>query len=296
MFEMKLALDFKTSYDISMSADEKWLCHTLNNRVDIIDIENKEKIQQINRVKHPSMARFYENLLLVNNTSGNIYIFERGDYQLIKRRTSTKFVKRQEGEFLLMNETLVDIVINNNEFEMSLMNLDTFSEQSIKIKQLCSEEFDRVRISHCDITVDKIFLTAFNFNAHYKIIEITGLAETRILTNPLIRRWHNFVYNPSTKQYVFLVDHEIIVLDSNFKQVIQRHLLDNFNYCVDLSLSNDYKYLVLCDPKTTYVFTSDNLNLVTTLSVEYCCYSRFSNSDQYLMVGSWNKGYLYALA
>lgn len=88
-------------------------------------------------------------------------------------------------------------------------------------------------------------------------------------------------------------------MDAELKTVLKKsNLTENGiqstdEYFVHITSSNDGNYIVLTSNKRVFLLDLEDLNPIKIEELEYVCFAEFSKDDNYFLVGTWSKGYVF---
>ncbi|PLS06704.1 hypothetical protein [Neobacillus cucumis] len=86
MLQMNLIKKLKTSYQIKLSNNHRFLCHTMGSKTIVFDSSSWEKMAELSKPKDPGYIQFSQNddYLYIKRTIGTICVYETGGFQLVK--------------------------------------------------------------------------------------------------------------------------------------------------------------------------------------------------------------------
>lgn len=305
MLNMKIKKKLKTSYCIRVSGDNRFLCHNMGSKTIVYDFNSWEKIVELTKPKHPNYMRFSNNnkYLLVKSTTGTICIYETTNFQLIKTIPSNKKFKIVEGDLNCTQDGLMilDAIETNDGQQISSINME-----SGKCEILTEFENSMTMISYNQFVSSEnshLFTMSYvNKKTNYREYNIIKITEPikkesiELLRHPEIFAWEAVIFDAIHNVYLLVAAHnEIFILDSEFKTVLRKGYVEGLkrtSYFKHIHLSNNGKYIVITYNDSIYILRYEDLTTILVESIPYACFAEFSRNDQYLLVGTWENGYI----
>lgn len=300
---MKKVKTFGTSHSLVMASDLSVLGRVSNQKAFIYFNQEWESPIILDKPKDPSKLRFAQNnsRVIIQNTSGSIYIYETKDFDLLKKIQSNKHRKLIENGFVCLNERNVLLCIANvNSSEQIVefdLELDTyraisdFSHSQIYYNQYVEKEKAHLfTLCFHNQTTDFVEYSILKVREPDYSIEVTSPSENLV--------WDAVFFDSYTDTYVLIDGHEVILLSSDLTKVIKRMRLplSSINglpqYYSQATLSNDGKFLVIAYNGCVVILDSQQLEIRAIENVPYACFAEFSKRDQFLLIGTWEKGYI----
>lgn len=88
-------------------------------------------------------------------------------------------------------------------------------------------------------------------------------------------------------------------MDAELKTVLKKsNLTENGiqstdEYFVHISSSNDGNYIVLTSNDRVFILGFEDLTPIQIEELDYACFAEFSKDDNYFLVGTWSKGFVF---
>lgn len=303
LLDMKKVKTLGTSHCLVMTSDLSVLGRVSNQKTFIyINQEWKSPII-LDKPKNPSQLRFAQNnsRVIIQNTSGSIYIYETNHFDLLKKIQSNKHCKLIEDGFVCLNERNVLLCIakvNSSEqvvaFDLELGTchpITDFNHSQIYYNQYVEKEKAHLfTLCFHNQTTDFVEYSILKLKELDYSIEIISPSENLV--------WNAVFLDPYTGTYVLIDDNEVILLSSDLTRVIKRMRLPlpSINglhqYYNKATLSNDGKFLAIAYSDCVAILDSQQLEIRVIKNVPHACFAEFSKCDQFLLIGTWEKGYI----
>jgi hypothetical protein len=93
-------------------------------------------------------------------------------------------------------------------------------------------------------------------------------------------------------------NYDVILLDGQFKKIIKKVNLsendypDFFGYFQHIHLSNNGRFIIITYSDTVLILRSDNLETILIEKIKYACFAEFSNDDRFILIGTWQNGFI----
>jgi hypothetical protein len=309
MFQMNLIKKLKTSHQIRVSEDYRFLCHSMDSKTIVYDFTNWEKIIELNKPNYPSHIRFSRNseYLLIKSTSGDIYVYNTAsNFQLVNRLQSKKSFKLVEGDvnFTQDQSMILSVVETGNGNQIGMINI--YSGESIVLTDF--KELHNLIYYHQYVDYKKIHLftlssvnneTGYRENKLVKVREPINRESIEIVNHPDILVWDSVIFDTIHDVYIVVSDYEITLLDSDFKTILKKTYINdnnpvegNIGYFRHLHQSGDGRFIVLTYSKSIAILKYEDLKIIRIEHLPYASFAEFSHGDQYLLIGTWEHGYV----
>ncbi|MGE8204695.1 YncE family protein [Heyndrickxia sp. NPDC080065] len=307
MLHMNLIKKFKTSFQIKFSNDYRFLCHLMGSKTIVYDSNSWEKIAELSKPKNPSCIQFSQNndYLYIKNTIGTICMYDTSEFQLIKTIKSNKKVHFVEGDFALTNApfTILDTLKTKCGNQLALVNIDSGEYKILTDFDDSITLFDY----HHMIPSENSYLFTLSYvsnktdSREYKLLKVSNVnsePSITIIENQLNLHWNSAIYDSIHQVYILINNFEITIMDSTFDNVLkQKTILENNNdtdkgYFYHINQSNNGQFIILTYSNQIYILRYDDLQVIRVENLPYACLAQFSDNNQYLLIGTWNNGYI----
>jgi WD40 repeat protein len=304
--EMNLVKKLKTSYQLVMSNNKKLLCHTMGRRTVIFNTETWEKVAELLEPKNPSYVYFSEDdeLLYIKSTVGTVCVYDTERFQLITTIKSKRSFQIVEGNFAILDDplTILDLLKINNKKQVCTLNIETGKYQvitevkgtHIKLHQFVADDSSYL-YTLSDLEGEEGWLV----QKLVKLKDPLTKPTYSIVDSLKFSNWEKVFYEPVHRVYIFLHrEYKLTFMDADLETILREDsLLDKGinkldEYFVHIHASYNGKYIVLTTIKRVIILNFDDLIPVFIKNLEYACFAEFSKNDTYLLVGSWNNGYV----
>jgi len=131
-----------------------------------------------------------------------------------------------------------------------------------------------------------------------KVKEPINKESIEVLDNLEIRNWDSIIFNSIYNVYIVVQDYDIVILDGQFKEILKKVCLseqdypDHFGYFQHMHQSNDGRYIILTYSETVLILRYDDLESILVEELQYACFGEFSNDDRFILIGTWENGYI----
>jgi len=308
MFEMKLIKKLKTSYSIRLSGDKRFLCHNMSNKTIVYDITTWEKVAELNKPNYPGDIRFSldNDYLLIKSTTGTICVYRTADFQLVRKVQSKKSFKLVEGDvnFTKDHSLILSAVETNNGRQIGAIHIHT-GEYTVLTKfenahpLIYYHQFVGDRDEHL-FTLSYVNEIDYRENRIVRLKEPINKQPIELKSHPEVPIWDSVVFDPVHDVYILVDNYEVILMDSDFKSVLKKvHIVGNrfterqIGFFRHLHQSQDGRFIVLTYSECVLILRYEDLKTIWIESVPYASFAEFSNDDQYLLVGTWECGYVF---
>lgn len=304
---MNTVKQLKTSFEIGLSNDYRYLCHITNNKAIIFDMKSWNEVINLKEPKNPSEIKFTNNnkYLLVKNTSGGIWIYRLEDFQLVKKILFKKPHKLLENGFSITtdNNNILDIVETKQGSQIVLVNITTedwyvissFKNSLIDFNQYIASEnlhiFTETKVNESTgYQEQQLIKVKENIDNHLEIEEIS---------HSECPYWDSVKFASNIDVYIVVIDKEILVLDKDFNEILKRNYVvqsdfkEETGYFQHLDVSKDGKFIIITYSEYIFIISYEKLNTVQCEKIQYACFAEFAKDDQYLLVGTWDNGYVF---
>ncbi|WNS79546.1 hypothetical protein RRU94_18635 [Domibacillus sp. DTU_2020_1001157_1_SI_ALB_TIR_016] len=302
MLSMEVVKSFNTSYSFAVSDDFNFISR-VSNKTFIYLNKNWEDPIVLNKPSHPGTLEYNDGskLLLIQNTTGSTYIYETEQFNLVKTIRSKKNLKLKEGQISFLKEKtgLLFVASTSSSDQIFVFDLDLDQYEAIS-------DFEDSSISYIQYLEEE--------NAHLFTIrtnnEMAGVTEFSIvkivekdfsfikIDNSKGFVWKGVLFNAALNSYILVDGYNVVMLDSKFENVLQDVKLSlpevhgfaqQFRHII---LSNDGKFILITFSECVVILDSKSLNAIDIQDLPNACYASFSKDDKYLLIGTWNKGYI----
>ncbi|MEY2196694.1 hypothetical protein AB7942_28860 [Neobacillus sp. BF23-41] len=306
MLHMNVIKKFKTSYQIKFSNDYRFLCHTMGSKTIIYDTSSWEKIKELSKPSNPGDIHFSDNddYLYIKNTIGTVCVYETVGFQLIKTIKSNKKYQLVEGDFALTNTSLIilDTLKTKDGHQLALINIE---KGEFSVLTQFKDSITLFYFNHF-IQAESAYLFTLSYvnNEGYRVEKIVKVKEPinkesiEVLDNLEIRNWDSIIFNSIHNIYIVVQDYDIVILDGQFKEILKKDCLseqdypDHFGYFQHMHQSNDGRYIILTYSETVLILRYDDLEPIVVEEIQYACFGEFSNDDRFILIGTWENGYI----
>lgn len=306
MFNLNNKMKLSASFCIAVSNNCKYLCHVTEKKTIVYNFISKIKHIEIANPKNPSFVKFShdDDYLLVKSTNGTFCIYETNNFELINSFQSKNAFKISEGKvnFSISNSKIFGIAETKLGEQIVSFNLETDQSEVLtnfenSITQIKYNQFVNLQKFHL-ITYSYVNQADYRENKIVKLSENSNNVTLEMLDNEDLKIWDFVIYNNIDQEYIFVVDNKIIIMDSMLRISVKQNTFINkadyefVGYFQHVNLSNDGKYIVLTFSNSVFLIDSINLNVIAFEWIPNACFAEFSNGDQYLLIGTWENGYI----
>ncbi|MTD31923.1 MULTISPECIES: hypothetical protein [unclassified Exiguobacterium] len=305
MFQMKLIKKLKTSYEIVMSNDNRYLCHTMGSKTIVYDTYSWEKVIELPKPKHPGYIKFSQDgqWFYIKNTTGTICAYNTSDFQLYRTIQSRKSFQTVEVNFEIMENPLIilDTININNSKQIAIFNIETGEYHVLT-------DLDSTHITYHQFIQNKnsYLFTVSNLDENDNV-EQSILFVSNPLTNPLISiwklpdilLWDSIIYDPVHNVYIMVNRYELIFFESDLKTIlrkekfIDKEKLNVMEIFYHIHVSNDGNFIVITFSQRVLILRFDDLSPIFVEEIPDACFAEFSKNDKYLLVGTWSNGFVF---
>ncbi|WP_141770109.1 hypothetical protein [Bacillus sp. OV322] len=304
---MNLIKKLKTSYQIKLSNNHRFLCHTMGSKTIVFDSSSWEKIAELSKPKDPGYTQFSQNdnYLYIKRTIGAFCVYDTEGFQLVKTLKSNKKYGFVEGDFVVTNTPflILDTLKTKNGQQLALINIDkgehriltefedsttTLINYNQYIKNANSYLFTLSYENHEGYRVNKIV----------KVKDPLNTGSIKVMENSEIWHWKSVIYCSSYNTYIVVDNYEVFILDGQFEEILKTVCLseqdypDHLGYFQHLHQSNDGRYIILTYSQTVLILRYDDLKPIVVEKIRYACFGEFSSDDLFLLIGTWENGYI----
>ncbi|NDI34828.1 hypothetical protein [Chengkuizengella sediminis] len=306
MFQMNLIKKLKTSYELKLSPDKKFLCHN-NSKTIVYDVNSFKEVIVLNKPSDPGRIRFSPNseYLLIKKTTGGIWVYKTDNFQLVKVLKSNKSFKFLERDFTFTqdNETILDTLQINQEEQIVAININSgekiiLTELKYKDSIISHNHYSKKGNFHL-FTLDYVNEKGYRVNKMIKVKEPINKQSIEVISNEEILYWESIIFNSVANAYILVINYEIILVDSSFKNVLKKVTIvdhecqEATGYFYHIYLSTNGKFIALTYSNRIFILRFEDLETIFIEDVPYACFAEFSNDDQYLFIGTWENGYVF---
>ncbi|QIZ08305.1 hypothetical protein HFZ78_17555 [Priestia megaterium] len=306
MLQMNLIKKFKTSYQIKFSNAQRFLCHTMGSKTIVFDSNTWEKIAELSKPKNPGYIQFSQNddYLYIKNTVGTICVYETDKFQLIKTIKSNKKFQFVEADFALTNIPflILDTLKTKDGCQLALINMDKSEYTLLTDIKDSLTLIDYKQFIQTDSSY--LFTLSYVNNEDYRVHNILKVKEPinkgsiEVMDNSEIWYWQSIRFSSIHNVYIVVHNYDVVLLDGQFKKIIKKVNLsendypDFFGYFQHIHLSNNGRFIIITYSDTVLILRSDNLETILIEKIEYACFAEFSNDDRFILIGTWENGYI----
>lgn len=305
MFQMNLLKKFKTSFEMRLSHDNQLLCHNTSNRSFVYEVKSLEEISVLTKPSQPSQMKFSRNneYLLIKNTKGGVWIYDTEKFQIVRNIKTTKSFRLLDHGFSITQDSgnILDILQTSQGDQIVSISIDSL-EHSIMT------EFEHALIHFNHYSEKNSFhlftlscvnpKSGYRENSVLKVNEPINKHSIELLSNSKVLNWDSVIFNSVEDVYIVINDYEIVLIDSEFKNVLNKVLIvdedcqENTGYFKYLDLSNDGNFIVITYSNRIFIFRYNDLKKLLVENIPYASFAGFSKDDRYLLIGTWEGGYL----
>lgn len=305
MFQMNLVKKLKTSFEIRLSHDFQLLCHNTSNKTILYDTNTWEEVAVFNKPTNPSRVRFSNDneYLIIKNTNGGNWVYNIEDFKLLnvlKSKKSCKLIDQGFG-ITLDNKIILDIMETKIGDQIVTLNINSGEHRILTNFKESLISYNHYSTKGTFHLFNLIFIneqTGYREDKLIKVTEPVTEQSIQILSNQEILQWDRVMFNPLTDSYILVSDYEIVLVDSDFISVIKKVSLvksqeeDDIGHFEHINLSNNWKYIVITYSRKIFILNSNDLKTIAIEKLSYACFAEFSKDDQYLLIGTWDSGYV----
>jgi hypothetical protein len=305
MLQMNIKKKLNTSFEIRLSNDKQFFCHNTSSKTHIYDFKSIEKIIELDKPKHPGNLRFSKNdeYLLIKSTMGTICVYNTVNFELVKKIQSKKSFKLVEGEVNFTQENSILAVLQTN-YGNQIVSIDIHSEEHTILTEfedsltlIQYNQFMQTENSH-------LFTLSYLNNADYKVNKIVKVKEPlnkesiEVMNNSENWYWDSILFNDVHNIYILVNNYEITIVDAQFKKILKKRIIvdqyypDPAGYFQHIHVSNNGSFLVITYSECIFILRYEDLKIILVEKIPYACFAEFTNDDQYLLVGTWENGYI----
>lgn len=304
MLQMNLIRELKTSYQIKFSNDLRFLAHIMGGKTVIYNSYTWEKVAELTKPKHPSHIQFSQNsdFLYIKSATGTLFIYGTSGFQAIKILKSPKLV---EGAFGIVDEPMgiLDTIQTEGENQLALINPENSKCELLTDYQAPGTLFfyNQALPLEKSHLLTRSYINSQTDYREYKLLRVEtdkGKPEIKLIDNPLSLYWNASLFDGNHQVYVLIMDFELTIVDSAFtkvlrkKQILDEDKRENFGYFCHIHQSNDGQWIIVTYSNGVFILRYEDLETVLVENIPYACFAEFSQNDQYLLIGTWSKGYV----
>ncbi|TYQ18381.1 UNVERIFIED_CONTAM: hypothetical protein Cloal_0813 [Acetivibrio alkalicellulosi] len=296
MNEFKYLKKFKSSYELTLSSDEKHLCRTTRRKTIIYSAGNFGQVVSFDDIKDPGDIAFSHDskLLAVKDALGKYSVY---DLERYSPRSTFKISNNgsQDGKFVFSPDNKSIISVFTSLPDDIIVNTDLETNKTIEIRRFnnCvvyfisyTPEENIYLFSVFDREKDKDYLIRWQYPFRNDIDEI--------ICSDKINRWYYIDYCKTKKFYAVYTGEKIFLMSENLQSVIiSKDIKDKTNgYNVGMNCSEDGRYIVLTFSECVKIISTSNLETIREFKMPYCHRSEFSKKMNYFLIGTWEQGYV----
>lgn len=290
---------FPKSYEMVVSPDGRFLCRTIGTKLYVYHMNAMNEAAVLNHPKNPGHIAFTEDgtYLLVQNTSGSMFVFETQTFQRVRTIRSTKKVNYQEERFTPVRTGEAYLASANIGNDMYLMKVDIKTGAAVP-----KGKWKGIRLSFQQKLPNR---QAYLYTLVY-VDEQTDLYRTALLRvsedgekigtlTELSSSWKRVFYIEKHNRYVCVANDEMIVFNPARQQAeksIPFPFIPFHSYMADAVLSPDQNLLVAAASNMVVLYKSGPLAELDRWETPNVHSVHFSEDGRYLLVGTWENGYV----
>ena len=286
-----------------MSRGGKFVCRTIGSKTFLYKNQNWDHPMLLTKPTNPGVVKFSRDnsLVIIQNTSGNVYIYETENFNQIKSIVSNKSYKMIEhGGCAYVEERKIVLCIGKVQSFEQILAFDLESTNWYPI----TDFDDNYHISYTSYS-EKEKAHLFKIS---RINKITDYWENQLLkvheddfsieiiNLPPGVFWDELVYNHHLNAYISLYKREIHVLSADLNEIVKKEKLivpnNGVSIVFNMSLSEDGKFIAIAYSDCVVILDSEHLEIIRKERIPYACFVQFGNDDEFLLIGTWNNGYI----
>lgn len=300
---MKIVKTFKTSFNLVMSSEAEFVCRTIGSKTFLYENQDWDHPILLTKPTNPGVVKFSRDntLVIIKNTSGNIYIYETENFNLIKRIVSNKSYKMIEhGGCAFVEERKIVLCIGIVRSSEQILAFDLESANWYPIT-VFDENYQISYTSYSEKEKAHLFeISRINKITDYREHQLLKVHENdfsiEIINLPPDVYWDELVFNDHLNAYISLYKREIHILSADLKEIVKKENLSVPNNGVsivfNMSLSKNGKFIAIAYSNCIVILDSEHLGTIRIEHIPYACFVQFGNDDGFLLVGTWNSGYI----
>lgn len=286
-----------------MSSGAKFVGRTISSKTFLYENQDWDNPLLLTKPKNPIKVQFSRDnsYLIIQNTSGSIYIYETVHFKVLKIILSKKPYKMVESYFAYVEDRKILLCIVEDSSSEQILAYDLESanyypitdfNESYTIKYNYYSEIDRTHFYE---------ISRLNKSSNYREYKIMKVLEddfsTEITNLPRGVFWDALIYNQQINAYMFVYRFEIYLISVDFKDIIKKVKLSIPNNGVpqffkSMTLSKNGKFIVIAYDDCVVILDSEHLEIVRSESIPYACFVQFGKDDEFLLIGTWKNGYI----
>ena len=288
---------FPKSYEVVVSPDGRFLCRTIGTKLYVYHMNSMNEAAVLSHPKNPGHIAFTEDgtYLLVQNTSGLMFVFETQTFQLVRTIRSTKKVNYQEERFtpVRTGETYLASAKIENDIYLMKIGIKTGAAVSkgkwkgIRLsfqQKLPNQHVYLYTLLYVDEQTD-LYRTA--------LLRVSEDGEKIDTLAELHSSWKRVFYIEKRNRYICVANDEMIVFDPAKQQAEKSIPFPStpfHSYMADAVLSPDQNLLVAAASNMVVLYESDSLAELDRWETPNVQSVHFSEDGRYLLVGTWKNG------
>jgi hypothetical protein len=296
---------FRASYEIKISPEGKYLTR-IGGKVYVLSANSYETVGCFDQIKNPSHIAFSPNglLMAIKNTLGSIAVFNLNEMTYI----STYKLGGGDGSNIWFSAD--SKFIFNGDWEGNITKIDLFTKTAEIILNFDDSMIERIDYdSNKDTYYYHIFHRGLKTNqSYYSLVEWKYPFQKNKPIEILLPRGYNyqqFSYNASNMCYAFSTIYKVndiaanglLLIDSKDNSIINLIQMDISYY--GMNWTSDGKFMCVVGEqsssdgvKTVKIIRYSDFKCVKAFYLKYPCYAEFSLDDRFLLIGTWNNGYI----
>jgi hypothetical protein len=109
-------------------------------------------------------------------------------------------------------------------------------------------------------------------------------------------QWDSVIFDSIHQVFIVVNDYEITIVDSTFNDVLRKKLIivpeiEEEFFC-HLHQSKNGQHIIITYSNKIIIMRYEDLEIVLVEHIPYACFAEFSDDNQYLLVGTWENGYV----
>lgn len=302
MLGAKVHKEMKKAYAFSIANSKNFFVRIATQSI-IYNLASMEELIKLKKPTYPSDARFSfdDKYVAIKNTSGSTVVYEVSTFREINRFNSKKNFKLSDGGFSWVTGKyeILDIVNINNRYQ--IIHFDILNDNK---KLITDFKLDLNVINYNDyiISKDQYLFSHRNVdeldewqNEILKLQICNGVYNVQTIKFTECKMWNALLYNTKFNFYVIVdEDYTIFLIDENDVVHNKIHIFkeDKYEYFVQMTISNCESYLVVVFCDSVDIYELPSLKLIRTERIDNASYVAFSKNDEYMLLGTSEKGYI----
>lgn len=245
-------------------------CFTVDNKYILNLVYTNELLGYISKIDIQSFEeeRFFEECTYVFNSIQ--YVNERKQYLI------SGFDRNKQGD----KNTSFIMWYSESDNSFELVDLDTQTQQMLYHDE--TKTFIGWSLSGKDLIV---------FSNKYQVTNKLNV----VTDNPKTINWSN-VLDESEGLKRFMEHEQLGTADLGIKlNDLGVFTISEEGYIRHICFSKNGKYLAVVLSEIVKIYEYPTLKFLNSIANRYTCYAEFAEDDKYLLIGSWDNGFIYEL-